>query len=123
MRRNTRTASVLLEDPQLYKVAGVYMPTRLFVNLSQIYIPLYLHESLKMPATSLAVIPLTMYLSSFITSLIIERLNTKLGRKISFLIGTVLGLSACTWILFGSGETYVKYQIYPVTLLLGKQQN
>lgn len=95
------------------------MPTRLFINLSQIYIPLYLHESLNMPATSLAIIPLIMYLSSFVMSLIIERLNTKLGRKISYCFGVILGICACIWIQFGTGLAYTKYQIYPVSLILG----
>ncbi|KAG7201594.1 hypothetical protein KM043_004338 [Ampulex compressa] len=119
VRRNGRSTISMLKDVQLYQVACIYMPTRLFVNLSQIYIPLYLHESLSMPATSLATIPLTMFLSSFVMSLIIEKLNTKLGRKVAYSIGVLLGLSACIWIRFGSGNAYVKYEIYPVSLLLG----
>ena len=35
-------------EPQFYLVAGVYMSTRLFVNLSQAYLPLYLQESLQL---------------------------------------------------------------------------
>ena len=119
LRTSTRTISVLLKDVQLYQVACIYMPTRLFVNLSQIYVPLYLHDSLSMPATSLAIIPLLMFLSSFVMSLIIEKLNTKLGRKISYCFGAMLGLCACIWIHFGTGATYTKYQIYPVSLILG----
>ncbi|XP_068993663.1 major facilitator superfamily domain-containing protein 12 [Neodiprion pinetum] len=118
-RRNTRSVGTILMDIQFYKVAGVYMPTRLFVNLSQVYIPLYLHDYLKMVATSLAVVPLTMFLSSFITSLIIERLNTKLGRKVSYFIGVMLGLTACVWIRLGNGKMYTTYEIYPVSMLLG----
>ena len=34
-----------LREPQFYQIAGVYMSTRLFVNLSQAYIPLYLQVS------------------------------------------------------------------------------
>ena len=30
------------KEPQFYLIAGVYMSTRLFVNLSQAYLPLYL---------------------------------------------------------------------------------
>ncbi|KYM85340.1 putative MFS-type transporter C19orf28 [Atta colombica] len=119
MHRNARTASVLLKDVRMYQVACVYMLTRLFINLCQIYIPLYLHESLNMPATSLAYIPLTMYLSSFLTSLIIERLNTKWGRKVAYSIGALLAICACIWIQFGNGDIYVKYQIYVVAILLG----
>ena len=33
------------KEPQFYQIAGVYMSTRLFVNLSQAYIPLYLQVS------------------------------------------------------------------------------
>lgn len=121
LQRSGRSASTLLKDVRLYQVAWIYMLTRLFINLCQIYIPLYLHESLNMPATSLAYIPLTMYLSSFLMSLIIERLNTKLGRKITYSIGALLGICSCIWIrLGGDNENYIKYQIYFVAILLGK---
>nr|XP_034172580.1 major facilitator superfamily domain-containing protein 12-like isoform X2 [Osmia lignaria] len=119
LRTNSRAISLLLKDVQLYQVACIYMPTRIFVNLSQIYVPLYLHESLSMPATSLAIIPLIMFLSSFAISLIIEKLNTKLGRKISYSFGVILGIIACVWIKFGTGVIYTKYEIYPVSLMLG----
>ncbi|XP_008551681.1 major facilitator superfamily domain-containing protein 12 [Microplitis demolitor] len=119
IRRNLRPASSFLRDVKFYQVAVVYMATRLFVNISQIYVPLYLHDTLKMPATSLAIIPLIMYLSSFKVSLIIERINTKLGRKISYALGVLLGISACVWIWFGQGTNFTKLYIYPVSLLLG----
>ncbi|XP_034938235.1 major facilitator superfamily domain-containing protein 12-like isoform X2 [Chelonus insularis] len=119
IRREQRSASSYLKDIKFYQVAGVYMPTRLFVNISQIYMPIYLHESLKMPATALAIIPLIMYLSSFKVSLVIEKINTKLGRKVAYSIGVTLGLLACVWIWFGQGKTFINYEIYPVSLLLG----
>lgn len=59
------------------------MSTRLFVNLTQIYIPLYLHKTLNMPASGLAIIPLVVYIGGFITCLVIEKLNRKLGRKVN----------------------------------------
>lgn len=117
--QSNRTAVTVLKDFQLYKVAATYMPTRLFVNLSQIYVPMYLHDSLKLPKVFVAIIPLTIYISSFITSLVIERLNTKLGRKIAYVIGALLGLIACTCIWFCKGENYNTYGIYGVSALLG----
>ena len=95
------------------------MPTRLFVNLSQIYLPMYLHETLHMAATYLALLPLIMYLSSFKTSFVIECLNTKFGRKIVYSLGSVLSLAACIWIWYGEGEFFTNYEIFPVSLLLG----
>ncbi|OXU20901.1 hypothetical protein TSAR_000932 [Trichomalopsis sarcophagae] len=118
-QRELQTPFSIFKDPELYQVACIYMPTRLFVNLTQTYIPLYLHETLQMPATSLAIIPLIMYLSSFKASLAINYINAKLGRKGSYLIGAVMGLGACTWIFFGKGEQFVSLFIYPVSLLLG----
>lgn len=96
------------------------MPTRLYINLCQTYIPMYLHVSLNMPAASLAYIPLTMYLSSFLISLIIERLNTKLGRRVAYSIGALLAICASVWIQFGNDVMYVKYEIYAVAVMLGK---
>ena len=48
------------KEPQFYLVAGVYMSTRLFVNLSQAYLPLYLQESLKPRSTYVATIPVVL---------------------------------------------------------------
>lgn len=99
------------------------MPTRLYINLCQVYIPMYLHVSLSMPAASLAYIPLAMFLSSFLISLIIERLNTKLGRKVAYSIGVLFAICASIWIQFGKGDMYIKYEIYPVAVMLGKYDN
>lgn len=80
---------------------------------------MYLHETLHMAATSLAIIPLIMYLSSFKSALVIEYLNTKCGRKIAYLLGATFSLSACAWIWFGKGHSFIKLWIYPLSLLLG----
>lgn len=62
------------------------MSTRLFVNLSQVFIPLYLHETLNMAASALALIPLIMFVGSFITTMAIEKLNRRLGRGVSIVV-------------------------------------
>lgn len=118
-RRLTTSVFSILKDPKLYLVACVYMPTRLFVNLSQIYIPLYLHETLHMATTSLAIVPLTMFLGSFKASVIVRYLNMKFGRKVAYAIGVMQGVGACIWIWFGQGENFVNLFIYPVSLLIG----
>lgn len=59
------------------------MSTRLFVNLSQVFIPLYLHETLDMTASNLALIPLTIFIGSFVMSIGIEKINRMFGRKVS----------------------------------------
>ncbi|CAB3378377.1 Hypothetical predicted protein [Cloeon dipterum] len=71
-----------LAVPQFYQVALVYMCTRLFVNLSQVYMPLYLHDSLKVTAEELAIVPLVMFLSSFVFSFFVGHMNKFFGRKV-----------------------------------------
>nr|XP_023021993.1 major facilitator superfamily domain-containing protein 12-like [Leptinotarsa decemlineata] len=109
----------LLRDLQVYQIAVVYMSSRLFVNLTQVFVPLYLHETLDMAASSLALVPLIMFIGSFFTSLIIERVNRCLGRKLTYFLGALLGVVACIWIKFGQGSYYVDYYIYVVALLIG----
>ena len=99
-------------EPQFYLVAGVYMSTRLFVNLSQAYLPLYLQESLELKSTYVAIIPLVMYCSSFVVSRLMKCLNRQAGRKISFLLGAVVGLSACVWVYYGEDETGKKEDFF-----------
>lgn len=114
-----RSVSELLCSLEVYQVAVVYMSTRLFVNLSQVFIPLYLHETLNMVASALALIPLIMFVGSFLTSLTIEKLNRIFGRRMSYIIGTLMGVSACIWIQLRSGPGFVDYEIYIVAVLFG----
>lgn len=48
----------------------------------QVYVPLYLHDSLKESAEALATVPLAMFLSSFAMSFLVGHLNKFGGRKV-----------------------------------------
>uniref|UniRef100_A0A6M2DN77 Putative na+/melibiose symporter n=1 Tax=Xenopsylla cheopis TaxID=163159 RepID=A0A6M2DN77_XENCH len=115
----SRSTRHLLKDYKTYQVAGMYMCTRLFVNLTQVFTPLYLHETLKMSAGQLALIPLVMFISSLLTSPLIHVLNKCFGRKMAYSIGAVLGIAACIWARFGNGDLYITYIIYVVAVLFG----
>ncbi|XP_063241656.1 major facilitator superfamily domain-containing protein 12-like isoform X2 [Bacillus rossius redtenbacheri] len=117
--QSKRTLACVLQDVRLYQVAVVYTATRLFCNLSQVYVPLYLHESLRLGAESLAVVPLVMFVASFVMSLFAKALNRRTGRKIAFMFGGVLGIGGCVWIYFGIGAQYATYEIYAAACLLG----
>lgn len=120
--RGTRLRSdykELFSDIQVYQVALNYMCSRLFINLTQVFITLYLHESLDMIASSLAIVPLIMYLASLATSFAVGPINKMLGRKITYIFGAMIGLVACIFIQFGKGDLYIKYLIYIVASLLG----
>lgn len=72
----------LFKDIRLYQVAVMYMATRLFANISQTILPVYLHDGLSLGAESLAIQPLVMYASSFVTSVLVKSMNAHCGRKV-----------------------------------------
>ncbi|XP_014253572.1 major facilitator superfamily domain-containing protein 12-like isoform X3 [Cimex lectularius] len=103
----------------LYHVAAVYMGTRIYCNVIQSFVPIYLHESLKLDPYIIALGPLVMYISSFVFSLMSGVMNMYLGKKITFTVGALLGLSASIWIVFDSSDFFKTYLIYFITVLLG----
>ena len=116
----TPTVLKWFKEYQMYQVAIVYMSTRLFVNLSQAYIPLYLQITLKLPAKYVATVPLTMFLSGFFTSLCMKKTNHLLGRKITYIIGASIGIAGCIWIRLGfNDDENTKYYIFVVASILG----
>ncbi|XP_048732861.2 major facilitator superfamily domain-containing protein 12-like isoform X2 [Ostrea edulis] len=115
--RNRMTWTCWLKTRQFYQIAMVYMCTRLFVNVSQIYLPLYVTETLKLPKDSVAICPLIVYVSGFFASLAMRPINSKLGRKATYIVGLVFGIGACSWIYF-LNEHNAK-QVYGAVVLLG----
>ena len=97
-------------EPQTYQVACVYMSARLFVNITQTYIPLYIEETLKLKAMNVALIPIIIYLSGFVVSLIIKPIHIFIGNKLMFVIACVIGLAAC--LLMNPGKISVYAQKY-----------
>merc|ERR1719229_677126 len=81
------------KEPQFYQVAGIYMSTRLFVNLSQAYIPLYLQITLELHSSYVATVPLVMFLLGFATSTCMKYVNKSVGRKVTFIFGCLIGIA------------------------------
>lgn len=103
--------------PDFYQVGLTYMFTRLVVNVSQIYVPFFITLTLDMDSTSVAIIPLLMYLASLIATLLMKRLNSWLGRKLALFVGSVGCIIACAICLFLTDSSAV--WMYPVSILLG----
>lgn len=66
------------------------MATRLFVNMSQVYLPLWLQDNLQLGATSVATTPLALFVSGFLTSLAMGPLTQVVGRKV-LIVNSSLG--------------------------------
>ncbi|RXG67728.1 Heat shock 70 kDa protein 1, partial [Armadillidium vulgare] len=108
-----------LREPQFFQVALIYMATRLFCNLTQAYMPIYLEDTLLLDEKSIAYIPLVMYVAGFTTTTVMKPVNRIAGRKITFLIGCVIGAGGVVWVFFGQGPLYRTYYIYLVAILMG----
>nr|AEE62599.1 unknown [Dendroctonus ponderosae] len=106
-------------NPNLYLVGTVYMTSRLFINLTQVFISLYLSESLDMVASSLALVPLAIYIASFVASIPVGPITNLAGRKLTYVIGAILGICGCLWIHWGQGNNFKTYYIFVVSALLG----
>ncbi|KAL5004411.1 hypothetical protein ScPMuIL_017867 [Solemya velum] len=106
-----------LKEHQFYQVALLYMCTRLVVNVSQIYLPMYITETLQLDKDSIAIVPLIVFASGFLVSLLMKPLNLLCGRKITFVLGQVFVIGACVWIYFIPEKT--SWQVYIVSFLLG----
>jgi hypothetical protein len=78
--------------------------------------------TLELHATSVATVPLVIYVSGFVASLMLERGKFILGKRDSFYAGSMMALAGCLWIYFASplSVDYTTRQIYGVAVLIGK---
>nr|XP_032829644.1 LOW QUALITY PROTEIN: major facilitator superfamily domain-containing protein 12-like [Petromyzon marinus] len=104
-----------LKEPSFHQLALLYMCTRLIVNLSQAYIPMYLTESLELDKNYIATIPLVMYVSGFLSSFLMKPINRIAGRNMTYFLGLVLVLVFADWVWLGVGGNAV----YGAAVLLG----
>ncbi|XP_027059018.1 major facilitator superfamily domain-containing protein 12-like isoform X2 [Pocillopora damicornis] len=112
-----RTWKDWLKDPAFYKTGLVYTCSRLVVNVSQSYLPLYLTETLKFEKEAIAYFPLVVLISGVFASGTVKPLNKRLGSKITFSLGCMLALSACFW--FYVQDIKGKNIIYVTAVIMG----
>ncbi|KAK2898464.1 hypothetical protein QQF64_032314 [Cirrhinus molitorella] len=105
-----------LVEPAFYQVAILYMCTRLMVNLSQTYIPMYLTNSLSLPKNYIATIPLVMYISGFVSSLAMKPANKLIGTYMAYFVGLVPVMVFSFWVLV---DTNMGPRVYGAAVLLG----
>ncbi|XP_056108363.1 major facilitator superfamily domain-containing protein 12 [Rhinichthys klamathensis goyatoka] len=118
----TQTSGALLQwkhwfiEPAFYQVAILYMCTRLIVNLSQTYIPMYLTNSLSLPKNYIATIPLVMYVSGLVSSLVMKPVNKQIGTSMTYFLGLVPIMVFSFWALV---DTNMGPRVYGAAVLLG----
>ncbi|KJH43976.1 transporter, major facilitator family protein [Dictyocaulus viviparus] len=105
---------------QFYQIALLYMTSRLYINVSQVYFPFYITMTQNYTKKYVAILPMVSYISSFVISVIngIPCLNSFINRKFIFLFGISSGISTCIWMLF----ELTLWQMYFVASLIGITQ-
>ncbi|XP_071513115.1 major facilitator superfamily domain-containing protein 12-like [Panulirus ornatus] len=105
-----------LTEPQFYQVTMLYSASRLVTNLSTIYMPIYLQETLHARQELSAIVPLVMSLSGVGASFLLRALRKALGKKASVVVGILVGLLACT---LSSLPWMPEWGVFSVAILWG----
>jgi len=110
-----------LREGQFWKVSLLYICARLYINLSQAYIILYLEVTLELKPINLAIMPLVMFLASLLTSASMSILAHILGKRGTFIVSCFIGLGGSVWVWFGdsTNSSYTTWEIYIVAVIIG----
>ncbi|CAF3689025.1 unnamed protein product [Rotaria sordida] len=103
------------------------MLTRVISNVSQVYLPLYIMDTTdasQVDRTFIATGPLCVYISGFITSFPMRKVNQYLGRKKTMIVGLIAVLlsSFLFWYIFSLNINFgisIRFTILIGTILLG----
>ncbi|CAH1795900.1 unnamed protein product [Owenia fusiformis] len=94
------TVTDWLKQRQFYQIGLLYMFTRLVVNISQIYLPMYLTDTLSLKKHFIAIIPLIVYISGFIASFLMKPVNYLVGSKGAYMLGVICVVGSCVGFWF-----------------------
>lgn len=106
-----------IKSPGLYKIGALYICTRLYVNVSQAYLPLYLIETMRFPMESIAYFPLVVLVTGVLASSAVKPLNKRLGSKITFCLGAMMAISASFWFFVQTVDG--RTAVYATAMLMG----
>ncbi|CAH1778048.1 unnamed protein product [Owenia fusiformis] len=98
--RKCLTVTDWLKQRQLYQIGLLYMFTRLVVNISQIYLPMYLTYTLSLKKHYIAIVPLIVYISGFISSFLMKPVNYVVGSKGAYMLGVICTVGGCVGFSF-----------------------
>ncbi|CAG9858312.1 unnamed protein product [Phyllotreta striolata] len=122
---NKQNSRHFLRFSLTYCVSIMYMCSRLFTTLNLIYIPLYIDERGQLNniekdslRQTIASIPLTSYIASFLTSILLKFRIGFVTDQMTYLIGSIVGIVASIWI--GAGiSSRTDSELYTIAALLG----
>ena len=102
-----------------YQTAIIYTCTRLMVNVSQTFIPLFLLVTLHAPKSTIASVPLTVFGAGLLSTCVCERLTRRLGSEGLTFVGCVTVLLSCVGTYFVPATSPLSPYVYVIAFLLG----
>lgn len=94
-----------LRYSRFYILAIIYMCTRLIINMTQVYLPMYITDTLELDKSYIAMIPLICYLSGFFATFPLRSLSKWLGTYVTYLIGSIF-IAGCSILFWYNGIIY-----------------
>ncbi|KAK2549626.1 Major facilitator superfamily domain-containing protein 12 [Acropora cervicornis] len=95
----------------------VYTCSRIAVNLTQSYSPLYLTEALHFQIEAIAYFPLVMLVSGAFSSFMVKKISRRLGTKWTFFIASSIVICASSW--FYLQTVSERHSAYAAAFLMG----
>ena len=81
-RLKRMTWKSFLREKDFYLCASIWMFTRVILNVTQVFLPLYIIDTIqKLKTTYIGIAPLSSYISGLIASVPMRRMNKHLDRK------------------------------------------
>lgn len=112
-----RTIKDWLKLKKFYLNGAMYMFTRMAVNIPQVYLPLYLTQSIFLKKESIAYYPLMMLICSVIGSFATRPLNKFLGKRATYICGAMLVAGSSFWFQYQSTVNFCT--TYGATAMVG----
>lgn len=97
VKHTPKTWRQWFKDPRFYAMSVVYTCSRIAVNLTQSYSPLYLTEALHFQIEAIAYFPLVMLVSGAFSSFMVKKISRRLGTKWTFFIASSIVICASSW--------------------------
>lgn len=121
-----------LKSPKMYQNALLYVFSRFFTTTSLVYIPLWLNdrlfqlsqdpslaESSDTSVEHIATVPMVSFLSSFVSSLLIDKSHGILGHKSLYLLGSLTCIFGCLLVETSISTQLSNARLYSIAILFG----
>ncbi|CAF1443130.1 unnamed protein product [Adineta steineri] len=97
------TWKCFLREKEFYQCALIWMFTRVILNVTQVFLPLYIIDTIsKLNRIYVAIAPLCSYISGLLASFPMRAINKHLGRKVTMILGLIFTLASTFlfWFIF-----------------------